>query len=90
MPSEGTAPERGDNQGSGYDPVFGEAAIREIARVIGPAELGLEPVSDRRFAARHGDFIKILEIASFKGASYALLWGVSLPSFCRTQGSWQL
>jgi len=63
----------------GHDFVFGQAAIREIVRVIGPAALGLEPVSDRRFAARNGDFIKILEIAAFKGASYAPRWGVSLP-----------
>ena len=63
----------------GYDFVFGQAAIGEIVRVIDPAALGLEPVSDRRFAARNGDFIKILEIVAFKGASYAPRWGVSLP-----------
>jgi len=63
----------------GYDFVFGKTAIAEIVRVIDPQALGVEPVSDRRFAARHGDFIKILEIAAFKGASYAPRWGVSLP-----------
>lgn len=47
--------------------------------MINPAELGLEPVSDRRFVAKHGDFFKVLEIAAFKGASYGLRWGVSLP-----------
>ena len=69
---------RNDTYG-GYDFVFGKTAIAEIARVIDPPALGFEPVSDRRFAARHGDFIKILEIAAFKGASYAPRWGVSLP-----------
>lgn len=41
--------------------------------------MGLAPVTDRRFAAPHGDFIRILEITAFKGASYALQWGVNVP-----------
>jgi hypothetical protein len=63
----------------GYDLVFGPVAIEEIVRVINPAALGLEAVSDRRFAARHGDFIKILRVTAFKGSSCGLEWGVSLP-----------
>lgn len=61
------------------DPVFGVSAIEEIVQVIDPQALGLEPVSDRKFAAKHGDGFRILEIPAFKGAAYGLRWGVGLP-----------
>ncbi len=70
--------ERGALYGA-YDFVMGAVAIAEICRVLDPVTLGLQPVSDRRFAAPHGDFVRLLEVAAFKGASYAIQWGVSLP-----------
>jgi len=63
----------------GYDPVMGAAAIGEVSKVIDPESLGLQAVSDRRFAAARGEFTKIVEIAAMKGASYVLRWGLSLP-----------
>jgi hypothetical protein len=61
------------------DPVFGLSAIEEIVQVIDPQALGLEPVSDRKFVAKHGHGFRILEIPAFKGAAYGLRWGVGLP-----------
>jgi hypothetical protein len=48
-------------------------------QVVDPQVLGLEPVSDRKFVAKHGDGFRILEIPAFKGLSYGLHWGVGLP-----------
>jgi hypothetical protein len=63
----------------GYDIVPAAAALEEIAQVIDPSSLGLQPIGDRRFAAPHGDFIRMVEVAAMKGAQYVIRWGVSLP-----------
>jgi hypothetical protein len=63
----------------GFDVVPAAAALEEIARVIDPSSLGLQPIGDRRFAAPHSDFIRMVEVAAMKGAQYVIRWGVSLP-----------
>lgn len=63
----------------GYDIVRAATALMEIAEVIDPASLGLEQVGDRRFVGAHGEFMRAVEVAAMKGATYVIRWGVSLP-----------
>jgi len=59
----------------GYDFVPAAAALAEITRVIDPGRLGLSRFGDRRFAADHDGFIRMVEVAAMKGAEYLIRWG---------------